>query len=83
MLSSTRKPRFLLDENVRVELARSLIDQGFSVQIAPRSASDLYLAKISKQEKLVLVTNDKGFCDYTREEIYSVVDLFCQTCKRS
>ncbi|MBI2591027.1 MAG: DUF5615 family PIN-like protein [Candidatus Blackburnbacteria bacterium] len=72
---STPNRRFLLDENVRIDLARFLKAGGFDVLLAPKSAPDSKLAAISKKEKRVLVTNDSDFEDYAKNTIYAVVLL--------
>ncbi|MCB4756838.1 MAG: DUF5615 family PIN-like protein [Elusimicrobia bacterium] len=75
MSSSTHSPRFLLDENVRIELSRFLDSQGFDVKLAPKSSSDSLIASFSDKEKRVLVTNDEDFCAYTERDIFAVILL--------
>lgn len=75
MSSSTPTPRFLLDENVRSELARFLRSRGFDIKIVPRSSPDSHIASESKKEKRTLVTNDVDFCRYSSEDIFSVIWL--------
>ena len=75
MSSSTPSLRFLLDENVRIELARWLRARSFDVTRAPRSTPDPLLAARSKNERRIVVTNDEDFCTYSHGEVYAVVWL--------
>lgn len=75
MSSSIPRPKFLLDENVRVELVKFLKSQGFDVKLAPKAAPDLLLASLSKKEKRILVTNDEDFVEYTDNMVFSIVWL--------
>jgi len=72
---SIPSPRFLLDENVRRELAPFLKRRGWDVKSGARSSSDSSLAVISKTEKRVAVTNDWDFCEFTRDKIFAVIWL--------
>lgn len=58
MQSSVRTRKFLLDENVRIELYRFLKRKGNDVKILGKSVSDEQLAAVSKKEQRILVTND-------------------------
>ena len=75
MSSSTLNHKFLLDENVRVELARFLKQKRFDVKLAAKSVPDSHHASISKKQRRILVTNDEDFTHYTSDEIFSVVWL--------
>ena len=75
MLSSILNHKFLLDENVRIEVYRFLKQHQFDVKLAPKSASDFQYALISKKQSRILVTNDEDFTHYTTDEIFSVVWL--------
>lgn len=76
MSSSTPNgPRFLLDENVRIELFKFLDSKGFDVKTLPKGVPDSFFIKASKREKRILVTNDKDFSRYTEEEIFSLILL--------
>ena len=75
MSSSTLSHKFLLDENVRVELARFLKQKRFDIKLAAKSVPDSHHAGISKQQRRILVTNDQDFTNYTTDEIFSVVWL--------
>ncbi|MCL4353049.1 DUF5615 family PIN-like protein [Patescibacteria group bacterium] len=75
MSSSTHKPQFLLDENVRKELFTFLKEMGIPVRVAPKGASDETLAKISYKEKCVIITNDADFSEYSENAIFAVVWL--------
>lgn len=70
-----QKVKFLLDENVRIELAKFLKSKSFDIKFAPKSASDSTLTSISKKEKRILVTNDQDFIDYDKDKIFSLVWL--------
>ena len=72
---STPSPRFLLDENVRVELSDFLKSKALNVRLAPRSTDDSLIANISKKEKRVLITNDWDFLEYTDDKIFAIVWL--------
>lgn len=67
--------KLLLDENVRAELYRFLKEQGFDIKLAPKGSKDEDLARISKEEKRILVTNDQDFSGYTRRKVFAVVWL--------
>lgn len=75
MSLSTPVPKFLLDENVRAELARFLLSRGFNVALAPKSAPDSKLASISKVQKRILVTNDWDFTEYTNDRLHALIWL--------
>lgn len=75
MPSSTPAHKFLLDENVRIELLRFLKKSDFDVKLVPKQATDKNLALLSKSEKRILVTNDRDFTGYSSEEVFSVVWL--------
>lgn len=76
MLSSTPNgQRFLLDENVRIELFRFLTSKGFDVKTLPKGVADALYVKTSKREKRIFVTNDKDFSCYTKEKIFSLILL--------
>ena len=75
MSSSTLNHKFLLDENVRVELAGFLKQKRFDVKLAAKSVPDIHNASISKKQRRILVTNDEDFTHYTSDEIFSVVWL--------
>lgn len=76
MPSSTRNLKFLLDENVRIELSRFLKSQGFDYKLAAKGATDKQLASISKAEKRILVTNDEDFQWYTKDQIHCAIWLW-------
>ena len=75
MSSSTQLPKFLLDENVRIELFNFLKRRGIDVKLPPKSVPDSAVALLSKREQRVLVTNDEDFCEYSKDKVYSVVWL--------
>lgn len=53
---------FLVDENVRSEVAKFLTSLG-DVKRVPRSASDKAVAKIAEADWRILVTHDKDFAN--------------------
>ena len=65
----------MLDENVRIELSRFLVSQGFDVKLSQKGSSDAYVASLSLKEKRILVTNDEDFSGYTHDTVFSVVLL--------
>lgn len=75
MRLSRPAPKFLLDENVRIELHKFLKDKNFDVKLVPKGASDKFLATISKEEGRVLVTNDEDFCQYAKNQLFAVILL--------
>ena len=75
MQSSTPVLKFLLDENVRIELFNFLKQNGFDVTRAPKSAPDNKLQEISKRERRILITNDEDFIESTVGEIFAVIWL--------
>lgn len=75
MSLSTLTPKFLLDENVRVELLRFLQTEGRDAIRAVKSATDKELAQQSLEQHRVLVTNDEDFSWCAESEIFAVVWL--------
>lgn len=72
---STPGLKFLLDENVKKKLLKFLDSKGFDVKLSPKSTKDSEVAKISKQENRILVTNDSDFQWYDKKQIHSVILL--------
>ena len=75
MSSSTRNLKFLLDENVKRVLFKFLVSKDFDIKVSPQSVKDSVIAKISKQEDRILVTNDSDFQWYDKNQIHSVILL--------
>jgi hypothetical protein len=75
MSSSTRSRRFLLDENVRLDLFRFLQKEGYDVARALASTNDRLLAQRTLKERRILVTNDHDFWWYPKHTIFSVILL--------
>ena len=72
------KLKFLLDENVHIELYRFLKQNSFDVKQAPKGISDQSVLHLSNLELRILVTNDFDFADmekFPREKIYSILIL--------
>lgn len=65
--------KFLIDENVRIELSLFLKREGYNVKTIPKGSSDTQVAFLSKSEKRILVTND---VDFTDPELYSSKNLY-------
>jgi len=72
---SSSSARFLLDENVRVELYRWLKASGVDVIRSPSRTANGALARRSLTEKRVLVTNDEDFTERAVGTIFGVVWL--------
>src|SRR3989344_783433 len=70
-----QKAKFLLDENVRIELTRFLKSKNFDTKLAPKSTDDSTLTSISKREKRILVTNDQDFTNCDKDTLFSLVWL--------
>lgn len=75
MRLSRPAPKFLLDENVRIELHKFLKDKNFDVKLVSKGASDEIVAEISKEESRVLVTNDEDFSQYAKNQLFAVILL--------
>ena len=75
MRLSRPAPKFLLDENVRIELYQFLKDKNFDVKLVPKGASDKIVAEISPKEGRVLVTNDEDFSEYSKKQVFAVILL--------
>lgn len=75
MSSSTHNQKFLIDENVRIELYRYLRNQDFDVTKVAKSTPDINIASLSKSEQRILVTNDEDFSQYSKDHIFAVVWL--------
>ena len=73
--STSNPPRFLLDENVRIELDESLALQKIDIKRLPKGTPDATLAAASKRENRALVTNDEDFSLLSQDKVFSVVWL--------
>lgn len=67
--------RFLLDENVRIELDEFLKSQEIDFIRLKPATSDKIIASISRKEKRIVVTNDEDFTRLSKNKIFSVVWL--------
>ena len=72
---SSSKYKFLLDENVRIELYRFLDKQGVDVKFVLKGIRNGEIAKMSLKEQRLIVTNDQDFSSLTNEEVYGVIWL--------
>lgn len=53
--------KFLLDENIRIEIKEFLESKGFSAEYVTKGISNGRLALLVKEKKLVLLTRDSDF----------------------
>lgn len=74
-MSSSTPIRFLLDENVRIELTTLLSEQNIDFTVAKKSSGDKTLASISVAEERIVVTNDTDFSDIRKGDVFGVVWL--------
>lgn len=75
MYSLTPILKFLLDENVKRKLYQFLKSNAFDVKLAPGGSTDAGIARISKKEKRILVTNDEDFIYYSPDKVFAVIWL--------
>lgn len=75
MYSLTPTLKFLLDENVKRKLYQFLKSNAFDVKLAPGGSTDAGIARISKKEKRILVTNDEDFIYYSPDKVFAVIWL--------
>lgn len=68
MSSLIPKTKFILDENVRIELFKFLQIQGIGAESSLKGVSDSHIASLSKKGKKVLVTNDADFAEYSNDK---------------
>jgi len=74
-MSSSTQPRFLLDENVRVELEALLRERGIDFALVEKGTGDKRIATISLSEDRVVVSNDRDFSRMCQGEVFGVVWL--------
>lgn len=74
-MSSSTPIRFLLDENVRIELATLLSEREIDFVVAKKASGDKTLASISVAEKRIVVTNDIDFSKMRKGDVFCVVWL--------
>lgn len=72
---SLSKFKFLLDENVRIELFEYLQGLKIDAITAPKRTSNGKLADFSKKESRILVTNDMDFSEMTANKLFAVIWL--------
>ena len=78
MSPSTSVFKFLLDENVRIELFLFPKSKGVDAKLVSKGSSDEKIASLSKTEERVLVTNDADFAAsglYSEEKLFALVWL--------
>jgi len=71
-------PKFLLDENVRVEVKEFLENKGFTVKYVPKGSKNREVASVAKETKSVLITHDTDFANpflYPPKEFSGIVIL--------
>ena len=72
---SSSKSKFLLDENVRIELAECLQQRGVDAVRVPQGLKNGRIAALSLREGRVVVTNDVDFRAFPADAIQGVVWL--------
>lgn len=65
--------KFLLDENIRIEVKKFLESKGFSVEYAEKGISNGKLISLSKNKGFILLTRDKDFINVS---LFPPKDLF-------
>lgn len=75
IMSSSTPIRFLLDENIRVELVEFLSKREIDFAIAKKSSGDNTLANTSIEQERVVVTNDIDFSKMRKGQVFGVVWL--------
>ncbi|MFA6376261.1 MAG: DUF5615 family PIN-like protein [Candidatus Paceibacterota bacterium] len=60
--------KFLVDENVKLRLAKLLLAAGHDVKYVPKGASDKVVGQMAKKEARIILTHDNDF---------AVPSLFC------
>jgi hypothetical protein len=53
--------KFLVDENVKLRLAKLLTASGHDVLLAPKGSSDNEIGKIAQKQKRIILTHDNDF----------------------
>jgi predicted nuclease of predicted toxin-antitoxin system len=77
-MSSPPKIRFLIDENVRKEVAEFLKLCGHDVLVVSSGAKDEEIARLAKQTKRIILTHDQHFADiltYPPEEYSGIIRI--------
>jgi predicted nuclease of predicted toxin-antitoxin system len=68
--------KFLLDENVRIEVKEFLEAKGFEVEYAPKTLTNAEVTSLAKEKSMILLTHDVHFSDtllYPPEEYAGIV----------
>ncbi len=58
---TSNSPRFLLDENIRVEVKQFLEAKRYSAEYASKGIKNSKLASLAKERRLTLLTRDRDF----------------------
>lgn len=77
-MPSLPKMRFLVDENIRKEVAGFLRSCGHDVIVSTSGAKDEEIARIAKQTKRIILTHDQHFADilmYPPEEYSGIIRI--------
>lgn len=69
------KFKFLLDENVRIELYKFLREKGVDVKLASKGLNNGKLAEFCMSEQRILITNDGDFSQMSANKVYGVIWL--------
>ena len=72
---SLSKLKFLLDENIRVELYKFLKKAGIDVILISKGSVNGNLTRLSLAQERTVVTNDEDFAKMTDKEVFGVVWL--------
>ncbi len=68
--------KFLLDENIRIEVKEFLESKGYSAEYAPKGTKNSHLASLAKERKLVLLTRDTDFLNsalFPPQEFFGII----------
>ena len=70
--------RFLIDENIRIEVIEFLTKEGHDVKSVPKGYKNGQIAILAKEEKRILLTHDKHFADiftYPPKEFFGIIRI--------
>ena len=79
----TLSSRFLLDENIPIEVREFLNSKGFSAEYVPRGIANSEVALLARREKRVLITRDTDFLNsdmFPPNEYYGIVVFLIAIC---
>lgn len=70
--------RFIIDENIRKEVADFFRSSGHDILVVPSGSEDEEIARIAKETKRTIVTHDQHFADilmYPPEEYSGIIRI--------